>query len=56
MTVPLFILSIGSIFVGYLFRDMYIGMGSSFFGNSIWVLPENYLMAEAEFIEDTIIK
>ncbi len=56
MTIPLFILSIGSIFVGYLFRDMYIGMGSSFFGNAIWVLPENYLMAEAEFIEDTIIK
>lgn len=56
MTVPLFILSIGSIFVGYLFRDMYIGLGSSFFGNAIWVLPQNYLMVEAEFIEDTIIK
>jgi NADH-ubiquinone oxidoreductase chain 5 len=56
MTLPLFILSIGSIFVGYLLRDMYIGLGSSFFGNSIWVLPQNYLMVEAEFISDTYIK
>jgi len=30
MTIPLFILSFGSIFIGYLSRDMFVGMGSDF--------------------------
>lgn len=55
MSLPLFILSIGSIFVGYIFKDMFIGVGSSFFGNSIFVLPNNINLIEAEFL-DPIIK
>ena len=43
-------LSIPSIFIGYLFRDMIIGMGTSFWGNSIYILPENMNMIDAEFI------
>jgi NADH-ubiquinone oxidoreductase chain 5 len=51
MSVPLFILAIASIFVGYIFRDAFIGLGSSFFGNSIFVLPNNADIAiESEFI------
>lgn len=53
MSLPLFILSIGSIFIGFLFKDMFIGMGSTFFGNSIFVLNVNLI--EAEFL-DPIIK
>jgi len=51
MSFPLFILSIGSIFVGYLFKDMFIGVGSTFFGNSIFVLSTNINLIEAEFLD-----
>jgi NADH-ubiquinone oxidoreductase chain 5 len=54
MSAPLFILSIGSIFLGYLFKDMFIGMGSTFFGNSIYVLSENVNLIEAEFLHPII--
>jgi len=39
MTLPLFLLSIGSIFFGYIFKDAFIGMGSSFLDSSIFILP-----------------
>lgn len=53
---PLLILGLGSIFFGYITRDMIIGLGSSFFGNAIFILPKNADTAiDAEFIY-TIIK
>lgn len=53
---PLLILGLGSIFWGYLTRDMIIGLGSSYFGNAIFVLPKNAgVSIDAEFIA-TIIK
>jgi len=45
------VLSIPSIFIGYLTRDMIIGMGSDFWGNAIFILPENMNIIDAEFIE-----
>ena len=45
------ILSVPSIFVGYLSKDMIIGLGTDFWGNSILVLPENMNLIDAEFIE-----
>lgn len=50
MSVPLVILAFGSIFVGYLFKDMIIGPGTPFFGNSIFVLPSHVNIFEAEFL------
>lgn len=50
MSIPLVILAFGSIFVGYIFRDMIIGVGTSFFGNAIFNLPANTNQIEAEFI------
>jgi NADH-ubiquinone oxidoreductase chain 5 len=50
MSVPLVILAIGAIFVGYVFRDAFIGLGTDFFAQSIYVKAENVNMAEAEFI------
>ena len=44
-------LSIPSIFIGYLTKDMIIGMGTDFWGNSIFVLPEHMNLIDAEFIE-----
>jgi len=45
------VLSIPSIFIGYLTKDMIIGMGSDFWGNSIFILPENMNLIDAEFID-----
>jgi NADH-ubiquinone oxidoreductase chain 5 len=50
LSFPLFFLCIGSIFFGYLFKDLFIGIGSQFFGNSIFILPKNYNMIDAEFL------
>lgn len=50
MAFPLIILAFGSIFVGYIFKDMIIGLGTSFWGNSIFTLPQNLSMIESEFI------
>lgn len=45
------ILSIPSMFIGFYTKDMIIGLGTDFWGNSIYVLPENMNMIDAEFIE-----
>jgi proton-translocating NADH-quinone oxidoreductase chain L len=51
MTFPLFILSIFSISIGFLTRDLFIGFGTNFWGMSIFVLPQNYVLADIEFID-----
>ena len=52
---PLLILGLGSIFFGYITRDMMIGLGSSFFGNAIFVLPSHAGYAiDSEFIAPII--
>lgn len=43
-------LAIPSIFVGYYFKDMFVGVGSSFFGTSIYNSLFNYKIFDAEFI------
>jgi NADH-ubiquinone oxidoreductase chain 5 len=50
MSFPLLVLTVGSIFVGYLGRDMIIGAGTDFFGSAIFVLPSHNNVLEAEFI------
>lgn len=49
MAIPLLILAFGSIFVGYLARDMMIGMGTPFWSNAIYVLPHHIALVESEF-------
>jgi NADH-ubiquinone oxidoreductase chain 5 len=48
--ISLGILSIPSIFFGYFAKDMFIGLGTDFWGNSLYVHPENYNRIDAEFI------
>ena len=50
MLIPLIILSIGSIFSGYVFRDLFIGLGSDGFKNSISVSNVHVNLLDAEFI------
>lgn len=50
MALPLAILALGSIFIGYLTKDMFIGLGSHFWNNAIYVHPHNIQMIDAEFL------
>lgn len=50
MSFPLILLSIGSIFAGYLMKDFFVGLGISFWKTSIFVLPSNLNFVEAEFL------
>jgi NADH-ubiquinone oxidoreductase chain 5 len=54
MAAPLLFLSFFSIFIGYFFKDMFVGLGTDFWGNSIYVLPQNVLLLEAEFLDTSI--
>nr|WVH37822.1 NADH dehydrogenase subunit 5 [Camellia sinensis var. sinensis] len=56
MAIPLILLALGSLFVGYLAKDMMIGLGSNFWANSPFVLPKNEILAESEFAAPTITK
>lgn len=49
MALPLFILTFPSIFIGYLSRDLFIGFGTGFWNNSIFVFPTNLNIIDAEF-------
>jgi len=55
MGLPLFILSIFSIFVGYFTKDFFIGLGNDFWGSSIFFSYNRYNIIEAEFL-DTFYK
>ena len=50
MVLPLMVLVFGSIFVGYLAKDLFLGLGSDAFINSIFVHPKNLIFIDAEFI------
>jgi len=50
MGLPLFLLSIASVLIGFLTKDIFIGFGTSFWGASLFVLPYNYLILDIEFI------
>lgn len=50
MASVLFVLAVGSIYAGWLFRPMFIGLGSDFWNNSLFIKPNNGLMVEAEFL------
>lgn len=54
--IPLFILAIFSIFFGYVFSDLFVGVGSDFFGNSLFNHPNNISIIEAEFSLPLYIK
>jgi NADH-ubiquinone oxidoreductase chain 5 len=54
MYFPLIFLLFGSIFFGYFFKDMFIGLGTSFWGNAIFVLPINSFAIEGEFLPSYI--
>lgn len=54
MTFPLVILAIGSIFIGFLTKDFFVGLGSDFWGTSVFVFPSNIFFTEAEFLSVSV--
>nr|YP_010881021.1 NADH dehydrogenase subunit 5 [Grateloupia cornea]WIA66139.1 NADH dehydrogenase subunit 5 [Grateloupia cornea] len=54
MLLPLITLSIGSIFIGYLTKDLFIGPGTDFWKSSIFVLPNHSYFIEAEWLKTKI--
>jgi NADH-ubiquinone oxidoreductase chain 5 len=56
VVIPLFILALFSISFGFVFSDLFVGVGSDFFANSIFINPNNISIIEAEFSLPLIIK
>lgn len=50
MSLPLVLLSLLSIFIGFLTKDLFVGIGTDFWNSSIYILPENYYMLDVEFL------
>jgi proton-translocating NADH-quinone oxidoreductase chain L len=48
--VALMFLAFNSIFFGYITRDMMVGLGTNFWGNAIFMLPQNNVYVDAEFL------
>ena len=51
MLFPLILLGLGSIFIGYLTKDLFIGPGTDFLKSSILILPEHASFIEAEWLD-----
>nr|QXT44704.1 NADH dehydrogenase subunit 5 [Nitellopsis obtusa] len=56
MAIPLILLAFGSLFVGYLAKDMMIGLGTHFWANSIFILPKNEILFSSEFATPRMMK
>lgn len=54
--IPLFLLSLASIFFGFIFSDLFVGVGTDFFGNSLFIHPNHITLVEAEFSLPLIMK
>jgi NADH-ubiquinone oxidoreductase chain 5 len=50
MSLPLFLLAILTVLIGFLTKDIFIGFGTPFWGSSIFILPKNYVIVDIEFI------
>ena len=50
MCIPLMLLALGSIFLGFLAKDMMCGLGTNFWGNSLVTLPAQSNLLESEMV------
>jgi NADH-ubiquinone oxidoreductase chain 5 len=56
VVIPLTILCLFSIFFGFVFSDLFVGIGTDFFGNSIFTHPTHITLVEAEFSLPLLLK
>ncbi len=50
LTLPLFILSVLSLFIGFLTKEIFIGFGTDFWGAALFINPFNYVLNDIEFL------
>ena len=50
MMIPLIVLSFASIFMGYIMKDLFLGLGVDTWNGSLFQLPNNCYYIEAEFL------
>jgi len=50
MILPLALLSFCSVFLGFLSKDLFIGIGTPFWNNSIFILPSNSNFLDVDFL------
>src|SRR6201992_88201 len=55
-SLSLLVLALFSIFFGFVFSDLFVGVGSDFFANSLFIHPNNISIIEAEFSLPILIK
>lgn len=48
MAFPLILLALGSIFFGYFTKDFFVGIGTDFWKNSIFIFPKHLIFFESE--------
>jgi NADH-ubiquinone oxidoreductase chain 5 len=56
MSLPLVILAIFSIFFGFITKEIYIGLGTGFFENSIYIHPLQEVFIDTEFGITSLLK
>jgi NADH-ubiquinone oxidoreductase chain 5 len=57
MSSPLIVLAVFSIFFGFITKDIFIGIGSDFFGdNALFIHPSHEIMLDTEFAVPTLFK
>lgn len=56
MVIPLTILALFSIFFGFVFSDLFVGIGTDFFGSAIFIQPNHISLVEAEFSIPLVLK
>ena len=49
MSIPLIILGILSVYLGYISKDLFVGLGTQGMGNSIFIHPSHTIIADTEF-------
>lgn len=54
MLIPLFLLGLGSIYSGYMTKEIFLGWGSTFWNNSIFIHPDNFVIIDTLFLPDSM--
>jgi len=54
MLLPIIVLAVGSLIGGYALYDLFVGVGTLFWGTSIFVLPQNDVISLAHHVESWV--
>jgi len=49
-----FFLAFPSLFIGFFIKEIFVGFGSDFWGNAIFIKPENMNFFDAELIDNEV--